>query len=53
MVSGWEFVNVQFGADFPLGHAFAPSPYVTGSLGQYGNGSLNTGGQSSSVGIPS
>jgi hypothetical protein len=35
VLSGIEFVNLQFGEDLPLGHGFSLGPFVSASLGKF------------------
>ncbi len=46
---GWEFFNVQLGADYQVAPSFGIGPFVQFSLGQYssGNATSTTGGSSS------
>ncbi len=46
---GWEFVNLQLGADYRVAPGFGFGPFVQFSLGQYssGNATSTTGGSTS------
>lgn len=35
--SGWEYLNLQGGADYKVGEKFAVGPYVLFSIGEYSN----------------
>jgi hypothetical protein len=42
-LGGWEFVNVQLGADYVFSSLFKMGPYAQASLAQYSNSSANGG----------
>jgi hypothetical protein len=48
LLRGWEFFNVQVGADFPVGRAYAFGPFVAVSAGQFDT--LSKSGTSTSWG---
>jgi hypothetical protein len=41
LLRGWEFFNVQVGADFPVGRVYALGPFVAVSVGQFDTLSKN------------
>ena len=49
--SGWEFLNLQFGADYKVSDQFGIGPYVMFSIAQYGSVEAESGGASASADV--
>jgi hypothetical protein len=49
--SGWEFLNLQVGANYKLSSKFGIGPYVAISLAQYGSVDISSGNQSQTTDI--
>jgi hypothetical protein len=49
--SGWEFLNLQVGANYKVTRKFGFGPYVAFGLGQYGSVDVSSGDQSQSIDI--
>jgi hypothetical protein len=49
--SGWEFLNLQLGANYRVSPKFGFGPYVAFSLGQYGSVDVSSGGNSQTIDI--
>jgi outer membrane protein W len=48
---GFEFLNLQFGADYKVSDQFGIGPYVMFSIAQYGSADFESGGASASADI--